>query len=79
MKAYIQKLQDEKTPHERRQLALQVAGVVTALLFVGWLGTLGVRLSELSTAASQQTAGGNAAATLIAVQGEASSTSDLGY
>ncbi|HVZ76191.1 MAG TPA: hypothetical protein VG934_02910 [Candidatus Paceibacterota bacterium] len=78
MKAYIEKLQNEKTPHERRQLALQVAGVVTALLFVGWLGTLGVRLSQLSTA-PQNTSGSSAAATLIAVQGEASSTSDFGY
>ncbi len=34
-----------KSTHERRQHALKVAGVVTAVLFVGWLATLGARLS----------------------------------
>ena len=35
----------EKTPHERRQHASSVAGIVTAFIFIGWLVTLGARLS----------------------------------
>lgn len=45
MQRYLTRLQEEKTPHERRQIAVRVAGAVTAVLFVGWLATLGVRVS----------------------------------
>jgi hypothetical protein len=41
---YAQHMQNKST-HERRQHALKVAGIVTAVLFVGWLATLGMRLS----------------------------------
>jgi len=34
-----------REPHERRQHAMQVAGTVTALVFVVWLTTLPMRLS----------------------------------
>ncbi|HVU80294.1 MAG TPA: hypothetical protein VHD37_02940 [Candidatus Paceibacterota bacterium] len=74
MKAYIEKLRAERTPHERRQISMQVAGLMTALLFVGWLGTLGVRLASTPVAHQDNTS--NAAAALVAVQG-ASSTSTM--
>lgn len=45
MRRYIQHLKDNRTPHERRTHALQVAGGITALLFVVWLGSLGWRFS----------------------------------
>lgn len=35
-----------KTPHERRQHALQVAAVAVALVFVVWITTLGVRFAS---------------------------------
>jgi len=35
-----------KSPHERRQHALQVAGGVTALAMLVWLGTLGMRFTS---------------------------------
>ncbi len=34
-----------QSPHQRRQHAARVATVVTAIMFVGWLGTLGMRVS----------------------------------
>ncbi len=43
-------MQEEKTPHERRAIALRVASTVTAILFVGWLATLGVRFGSGSDA-----------------------------
>jgi hypothetical protein len=53
MKRYFEHMQ-EKTPHERRQHAMHVATVVTALVFVGWLGTLGLRLGSVSPATTAQ-------------------------
>ncbi len=38
-----------KSTHERRQHAAQVATVVTSLVFVGWIATLGVRLANHQT------------------------------
>jgi hypothetical protein len=75
MNNFVERLKAEKSPHERRQLALQVAGGVTALLFVVWVSTLGVRLAQ--SGASAQQAASNTAATLVAVQAAASSTSTL--
>lgn len=62
MKNYFQHVEG-KTPHERRRHAMQIAGAVTAVLFVGWLATLGVRLASLtaSSDASQAAAAANAA------------------
>jgi hypothetical protein len=34
---------EQKTPHERRAHATRVAGVITALVFVGWVSTLSLR------------------------------------
>jgi hypothetical protein len=72
MKKLIERLKAEKTPHERRQISMQVAGVITAVLFVGWIGTLGVRISTAPQPSNQD----NAAAALVAVQA-ASSTSTM--
>ena len=38
-----------KSTHERRQHAVQVATVVTAFVFVGWIATLGVRFASYQT------------------------------
>jgi hypothetical protein len=34
MKKYIERLQNEKTPHERRSFAMQFAGVITAFFLL---------------------------------------------
>lgn len=47
MRKYLKKIEEERTPHERRQFALRVAGSVTAVIFVGWLATLGVRIGNM--------------------------------
>jgi len=49
MKKYFKHIQN-KPPHERRQHAVQVAGVCTALVFVVWVTTLGMRLAHQSAA-----------------------------
>ena len=51
IRRYLNHMQ-EKTAHERRQHAVQIASVITALVFVGWLGTLGLRLSAIFATAS---------------------------
>ena len=38
MKKYLRHIIETRTPHERRQWALSAAGVVTALVFVSWVG-----------------------------------------
>ena len=47
MKKYYDHVMD-KEPHERRQHAIQIASVFTALVFVVWITTLGVRLANTS-------------------------------
>ena len=49
MKRYIEHMQSKPT-HQRRQHALQVATMVTAVVFVGWLASLGVRISSSGAA-----------------------------
>lgn len=51
MKRYLNHIKDTHTPHERRQRAVQVAGVLTAVLSTVWLGTLGYRLTNQDTVA----------------------------
>ena len=46
MKRYIEHIKNTRTTHERRQHAVQVAGVATLALFAVWLGTLGLRLAS---------------------------------
>jgi hypothetical protein len=67
MKRYIQYVQDTHTPHERRQVALRISVIVTGLLFVAWLATLGVRLGNNIPAIAGEDIQ-NAAAALEAVQ-----------
>lgn len=45
MKRYLEHIRQKPT-HERRQHAVQVASVITGMIFIGWLGTLGVRMSS---------------------------------
>jgi hypothetical protein len=45
MKKYFDHMRS-KSPHERRQHAMQVAGIITALVFVVWVSTLGVRFAS---------------------------------
>ena len=54
-KKYMQHVQ-AKTPHHRRQHAVQVAGLFTALAFVVWITTLSFRFGP--TPSSGQVAGG---------------------
>lgn len=44
MKRYFDHIQS-KEPHEQRQHAMRVAGVVTAGVFAVWITTLGFRLA----------------------------------
>jgi hypothetical protein len=76
MRRYIEHIQNNRTPHERRQHAMQIAGVVTMLLFVGWLASLGMRIGGQGPVVNDGAA--NTAATLQAVQGPENSTL-LGY
>ncbi|MSR70533.1 hypothetical protein EXS62_00630 [Candidatus Kaiserbacteria bacterium] len=46
MRRYIQHIKDTKVPHERRQHAMKISGILTAALFAVWVGTLGVRLAS---------------------------------
>lgn len=46
MRNYLHHIRNTRDPHQRRQHAMQVAGVLTGALLVVWLGTLGVRLSS---------------------------------
>jgi len=55
MKKYIDRMRNERTPHERRQAALQIATAVTAVLFVGWVATLGVRVATAPVAQDRNT------------------------
>ena len=57
MNKYLQHIK-QKSPHARRGHAMQIAGCVTALVFVVWLTTLGVRLTSSggSTTAENQDA-----------------------
>ncbi len=45
MKKYFDHIKT-KEPHDRRQHAMQIAGVVTAMVFAVWITTLGFRLSS---------------------------------
>ncbi len=60
MKKYLHHIKSKPT-HERREHAMRVAGVVTALVFFGWISTLGVRLAIHSSAASVASAGDSTA------------------
>ncbi len=80
MRRYIEHIRNTRTPHERRQHALQIAGVFTAVLFVGWLATLSLRIGTGGEVVNTNPST-NTAATLQAVQGDDSvnSSTFLGY
>ena len=62
MKRYIAYMKENHAPHERRQHAVRVAGVLTAALFAVWVGTLGVRLSSPAVVAEDDQTSLSAAA-----------------
>jgi hypothetical protein len=74
MKKYFNHIKS-KSPHERRQHAMQIAGILTALMFVVWVSTLGVRFAstppqtadsgDASQLANVAAAASNGQATLI--------------
>ena len=43
MNRYLEHMHSKPT-HDRRQHAMRVAGILTALVFVGWVTTLGMQL-----------------------------------
>ena len=45
MKRYLDHMKT-KSPHERRQHAMQVSAGVVALVFVAWISTIGLRFSS---------------------------------
>jgi cell division protein FtsB len=55
----------QKSTHERRQHAMRIATFVTAVIFVGWLGTLGMRLGGGATAQENDQAGQTQLANVI--------------
>ncbi|HEV7449633.1 MAG TPA: hypothetical protein VGP13_03810 [Candidatus Paceibacterota bacterium] len=71
MKKYVDHI-IAKEPHERRRHAMQLAGILTAMVFVVWITTLGLRIgggdntvaqddsnqTSLSAAAAQSINGG---------------------
>ena len=56
MRRYIEHIKNTRAPHERRQYAAQVAGMLTAAVFAVWVGTLGVRLASQGAVAEEQDA-----------------------
>jgi hypothetical protein len=55
MNRYLDHMHTKPT-HERRRHAMRIAGIVTVLVFVGWVTTLGLQLGSSSTNASQTAA-----------------------
>ena len=52
MKKYFDHIKT-KEPHHRRQHAMQIAGAVTAAVFLVWITTLGLRLGNSSNVAQE--------------------------
>lgn len=65
MRRYLNHIHSKPT-HERRTHAMQVAGVITGLLVVGWVTTLGARLSTPSDTATLQATNSGAQTSLTA-------------
>ena len=45
MKKFIENVK-QRPPHERRDVAMRIAAMVTGVIFLGWMATLGVRLAN---------------------------------
>jgi hypothetical protein len=54
MKKYFEHVMQQET-HERRNHAMQISGILTVLLFVGWLATLGWRIMTPAPATNDNT------------------------
>ncbi len=54
MKKFIESVK-QRPPHERRQVAMRIAASITGVIFIGWVATLGVRLSTPSEKTAEQT------------------------
>lgn len=66
MRRYIEHIKETREPHQRRQHAMQVAGLLTGTLFAVWLGTLGYRLTAESEIAQSPDTSLSASASLAA-------------
>lgn len=79
MRRYIEHIKNTREPHQRRQHAMQVAGVLTGTLFVVWLSTLGIRLATKDQVAQSPdqslTASAAAAGDQLGAQLQVSTTS----
>ncbi len=56
LKKYISHVK-QRDPHERRLAAMRIAGSITGLIFIGWIATLGVRLSAPSPKTAAEVTG----------------------
>lgn len=71
MRKYLKRMEGERSTHERRRFALYAAGAVTAVLFVTWAGSLGVRLADPGAAnPSVSGAGSTQSAAVANYQGQ---------
>lgn len=70
MRRYIEHMHS-KEPHERRQHAVRMAGVITGGLFVLWLGTFSVRLAPQLQVAQEGDPSLTAAAAASMLQNQA--------
>jgi hypothetical protein len=67
MNRYLKHMHGKPT-HERRQHAMKIAAVLTALVFVGWVTTLGLQLGSSNNAPTQVAGSDAASQTAAAVQ-----------
>lgn len=56
MKKYLEKMR-QKDPHERHREAMRISGVITGVIFVGWISTLGFRLGAPVQKTAEQVGG----------------------
>ncbi|HEX8993858.1 MAG TPA: hypothetical protein VF803_01245 [Candidatus Paceibacterota bacterium] len=68
MKRYIEHLKT-RPPHERHRFSLSAAAVIVGVIFVAWISTLGMRLSQESSQPSADT--DNSGASLVAAVSDA--------
>ncbi len=54
MKKFIERVK-QRPPHERREVAMRIAATITGVIFVGWVATLGMRLTQPHTKTAEQT------------------------
>ena len=66
---------ESKSTHERRQHALGIAMSVTAIIFVGWVATLGVRASLHDSQVAKDNNGSQTAA--VGMYGQTTNTLEV--